>query len=344
MDLLYLTASRAHGGKLNEVNNWHRAVVAGAHPGVMLGGPGFDAPVGEVLHLPDYVGRVAPQADCVFVSDPSHNFWDPCDDYPNCPSLYSGIDDLDLPVVIESGDSQFYQEEYYRHLLHRPDRAVVVRAMSHAWRFDANLEPLHGGPRPPDGIAGRPVFYLPHGAYDEMVEVARGVEKTCDVFFSGSDLPDSYPARARIARALRAAPDIKTAWLPHPSDRPHDIIGPAFWKKIARARIAVAGTNAYGNLTMRYLEIPASGTLAIGDVPTGEAKLDAWGDHMIDIGAMGPAEIADAIRSALADPEVLARRTARAREFVLSRHHFRVEWARVFAQIERWIGGRPWAA
>lgn len=344
MKMLYLTGVRVYGPRLNEVNNAYRVAIAGQHPGVVIGGPGFDAPVGEPIHLPAYVERVAADADVVFVSDPSHNFWDPCADYPNCPSLLSGIDELDVPVVIESGDSQFYQEEYTRHLQHRPDRAVAIRALSHAWRFDPELEPSYVGARPDPSLRGRPVFYLPHGAYDEMVEVSRGIEKTVDVFFSGSDLPDSYPARARIAQALRSAPDIKTSWLPHPSDHPHTTVGPAFWRKIARARIAVAGTNAYRNLTMRYCEIPACGTLAIGDVPSPEGTRDEWARHMIDIGSMGTVEIANAIRAALFDTDFLSRRAAQAREFVLSRHHFKIEWARVFGEIERWIGGKPWAA
>ena len=336
MRLLYLTGARAYAPRLKEVNNLYRAAIAGAHPGVVLGGPGFDAPVSEPLHVPSYLARHAPNADAVFVSAPSHNFWDPCDDYPNCPSLYSGLDDVSVPVVFESGDSQFYQEEYTRALASRHDRAVAIRALSHAWRFDPRLPPLHAGPRPPSDAPWR-VFYLPHGAYDEMVEVSRGAEKTCDVFFSGSDLPDSYPARAKIAQALRAAPDIKTSWLPHPSDHAHDVIGPAFWRKIARARIAVAGTNAYGNLTMRYVEIPACGTLAIGDAPPEEGRRDAWGEHMIDVGTMSVSEIANAIRGALADAAALAHRTAAAREFVLGRHRFRIEWARFFAEAEAWM-------
>lgn len=343
MRLLYLTACRAYSAKLREVNNTYRAAIAGTFPGVALGGPGFDAPVGELLPLPEYVRRYYPDADVVFVADPWHNFWDPCPTYPDCPPLYSGIDEVDRPVILESGDSQFYHREIIGHLGARPDRAVAIRALSHEWRFSPDLPPLTGEPtRPPADLRAR-VFYLPHGAYPEMVEVARGVEKDCDVLFSGSDVAASYPARARIAQALRSAPGIKTRWLPHPSDQPHDIVGPKFWREVARARIAVAGTNVYRNLTMRYLEIPACGTLAVGDAPwpeggkASQARGEAWAEHMVLAAPQdGAGMIARKILDALADPAALAARTAAAREFVLSRHSFAAEWARVAGEIEQW--------
>ena len=338
MNLLYLTGARIYSPRLREVNNLYRAAHAGTLPGVTLGGPGFDAPLPQPLPLPEYVKRFSPTVDAVFLSDPWHNFWDPCADYPNCPSLYAGIENLDLPVILESGDSQFYYAEIIKHLEAKPKkRAVAIRALSHRWRFAPSLPRLvRNEPGPPANL-DTAIFYLPHGAYPEMTEAARGVEKTCDVLFSGSDLPDSYPARARIAQALRKAPDIKTSWLPHPSDRPHDVIGPKFWRAVAGAKIAVAGTNAYRNLTMLYLEIPASGALAIGDAPWPEQERDAWGEHMIDIGDVGPEGVAMMIREALRNPAELSRRTHAAREFVLTRHSFRAEWARVMGEIEAWI-------
>ena len=350
MILLYLTACRVYGPRLREVNNTYRASIAGQHPGVLLGGPGFDAPLDVPLDLPTYVKRTG--ADAVFIADPWHNFWDPCDTYPDCPPLFTGIDEVDVPIVIESGDSQFYHAEIIRHLQARWNRAVCIRALSHEWRFNYNLVPLTTEPtQPPADLRGSNVFYLPHGAYDEMVEVSRGVQKTVDVLFSGSDMPDAYPARAWIAAALRTMPDIKVDWLPHPSDMPAGtapVIGPAFWRRIARARIAVAGTNCYRNLTMRYLEIPACGTLTIGDVPWPEGEReDLWREHMIDVtdDAMAAAIVggqsvvrtmAQKIRDPLAMPAALAERTRVAREFVLTRHAFRAEWARVFGEIETW--------
>ena len=340
MRLLYVTTCRVYGPRLAEVNNLYRASVAGSFPGVDLCGPGLDgAPLDAPLDLTDLVRRRAP--DAVFVSDPWHNFWDPCPDYPNCPPLVTGIDGAACPVILEAGDSQFYHAEIVRHLLAGDvldPRAACIRALSHGWRFDCAQYPRTDEPtRPPSGVSFK-TFYLPHGAYDEMVEASRGVAKKYDVLFSGSDLPDSYPARARIAAALRSAPDIRTRWLPHPSDQPHDVIGPKFWRALAESRIAVAGTNAYRNLTMRYLEIPACGALAVGDVPVPEGDLDAWRGHMIDIGSMSTQEIADEIRASLRDPGGLVDRTARAREFVLSRHSFRAEFARLLREVEAWIG------
>jgi hypothetical protein len=338
MRFLYLTGHLVYGSKLREVNNTYRAKIAGAIPGVWFGGQGFDAPIGEPLWLPGYVRRVCPHADVVFLADPWHNFWDPCPDYPNCPPLYTGIDELGCPVIIESGDSQFYYAETIHHLQARPRRAVAIRALSHRWRFSPGSKRIATDtePLPPENLSV-PIFYLPHGAYPEMVEASLGVPKQCDVLFSGSDLPDSYPARARIATALRRATDIHTVWLPHPSDSPHDVIGPKFWKEVAGARIAVAGTNAYRNLTMRYLEIPASGTLAIGDLPYPECNVDAWGDHMIDIGDAGPDEIADMVRVLIRDQETLVARTDAARSFVLSSHYFSAEFARFLSEVKAWI-------
>lgn len=327
--LLYLTTSRHYRPLLNEVNNTYRATYAATIPGIVLGGPGFDGTdPKEVLYLPAYVKEHHPNVDAVFIADPWHNFWDPCDDYPNCPPLVAGIDDLECPVIIESGDSQFYYEETCAHLLANPARAVCIRALSHAWRFDPTTETVL--PR------SMPTFYLPHGAYPEMVEVSQGVEKDIDILVSGDTSAD-YPARQRVAEALRLAPDLNVFVLPHPSVTGHRIVGPAFWKLIARSKLALAGTNMFGNLTMRYLEIPASGSLVIGDVPTPEGEQDAWGDHMVDIGDLDASGIADLLRVTLASSGRLARRTAAAREFVLTRHTFRMEMQRVFTEIQEWL-------
>lgn len=341
MKLLYLTACRAYAGRLREVNNTYRAAIAGQHPGVTLGGPGFDAPIGEPLDLPEYVRRYAPGTDAVFVSDPWHNFWDPCPTYPDCPLLYTGIDECPVPVVIESGDSQFYYGETINYVSgRRRDRAVAIRALSHRWRFDSMMASdatrQLGELGPPGGLDCR-VFYLPHGAYPEMVEAARGVSKDIDVLISGSVYPESYPARARVAEALREhGHGIVVKQIPHPGEG-GTVIGPAFWRAIARSRFALAGTNIYRNLTMRYLEIPACGALAIGDVPHPESEHEPWAQHMMPVGDLPPRRIAEVIRLTLADPEALARKTAKAREWVLTQHSFRAEWARVVGEIEAWV-------
>lgn len=338
MNLLYLTGCRLYGPKLLEVNNTYRAAIAGRSSGATLGGPGFGCSLDVPIYLPDYVEGWDQSFDAIFIADPWHNFWDPCDTYPDCPPLYTGIDELRVPVVIESGDSQFYYQETLDHLSHAPsNRAVCIRAMSHFWRFtggDPNpLNPEENSKADRD----HQTFYLPHGAYDEMVEASLGVPKTIDVLFSGSDHPQEYPARARIADALRSAPDIKTHWLPHPSNTKHRVIGPEFWRLVASAKIAVAGTNVFQNLTMRYLEIPACGTMPIGDLPVPEKDADDWPIHIMDIDTMQKDEIASHIRSFLAAPSALAIRTNAAREFVLTRHKFEHEWARVMKEIESWI-------
>jgi len=327
--MLYLTTSRHFRPVLNEVNNTYRAAYAATLPGVELGGPGFHGTSPkEVLYLPAYVEEHFPHVDAVFIADPWHNFWDPCDDYPNCPPLVIGIDDVDKPVIIESGDSQFYYEETCAHLMARPQRGVAIRALSHAWRFDPSLETAL--PR------SMPTFYLPHGAYPEMVEGSRGVEKTIDILVSG-DLGVDYPARKRVDEALRQAPDLNVFRLSHPSVTGHRIVGPAFWQLIAKSRLALAGTNMFGNLTMRYLEIPACGSLAIGDVPLPEGEHDPWADHMVNIGDLDADGIADLLRVTLSSPDLLAAKSAAAQEFVLSHHTFRQEMLRVFKEIRRWL-------
>lgn len=371
MRLLYLSAARV-AAALKETNNWPRAWTFARSPDVRIGGPGFDGtPLDRPLHLPDYV-RAVGGCDAVFLSDPWHLFWEPCDDYPNCPSLYSGIDDLadmGVGVIVESGDSQFYYAETLRHLAANPRSAVCIRALSHRWRFcDPYADQEFGGDSwawdearrgeiaalgvdvgdfgaPWRQVLGDcPILYLPHGAYPEMAAVAQGVAKEVDVLFSGSDLPDSYPCRGRLATALRssAAAGLTVDWLPHPSDAPPGVIGTDFWRRIARARLAVAGTNAYGNLTMRYCEIPASGTLAVGDVPVGEGDVEpGWREHMLAIDPTdGPFAIVDKVKAALADPVALAERTARARDFVYRHHSFAREATRVLdevrALVARW--------
>lgn len=343
MKLLYLTACRLYGPKLQEVNNTYRAAYAGKHPDVALGGPGFGVSLDVPIYLPGYIRAWCPDADVIFIADPWHNFWDPCQDYPNCPPLYTGIDEVEQAVVIESGDSQFYQRETTKHLQFLGvQRSVCVRAMSHAWRFDPKIHPGHQGRTPsikelppPDLITH--VFYLPHGAYEEMVYASQGIAKVYDVLFSGSELAEEYPARARLAEALRSAPDLRVKWLAHPSATQEPVIGPAFWREIARSKLAVAGANAYRNLTMRYLEIPASGTLAIGDLPWPESKMDTWSEHQIDIKDLSMRDIVTEIRNHTDHPGHLAKRTNQAREFVLSRHRFSHEWHRVFTEIKSWI-------
>jgi len=379
MNLLYLTGVRVYGPHLAEVNNAFRAWTVARNPSVRLGGLGFDGqPLARPVHLPDYLAALAAQGyrpDAVFLSDPWHNFWDPCADYPNCPSLYSGIDDIadmGAGLIVESGDSQFYYAETLRHLAVNPRSAVCIRALSHRWRFCK-----HGddramvGAEQPSTLGGvvrkdakeacaehraaglacddltcrlirRPILYLPHGAYPEMAAVSQGVAKEVDVLFSGSDMPDSYPARGRIATALRSAraAGLTVDWLPHPSDAPPGVIGPDFWRRVARARLAVAGTNAYGNLTMRYLEIPACGTLAIGDVPVGEGDAEpGWREHMVVVEPDdGPDVITDKIRAAVADP-ALPERTARARDFVYRHHSFAREATRVLDEVRALVAG-----
>jgi hypothetical protein len=115
------------------------------------------------------------------------------------------------------------------------------------------------------------------------------------------------------------------------------VIGPAFWRRAAGAHIGVAGTNCYQNLTMRYLEIPACGTLAIGDLPRPEAEQDRWAEHMIDIGSLPSEGIVSEIRRLLVAKDELAQRTIAATEFVVSRHSFKTHFQRVFDEIESWI-------
>ena len=335
MRILYLTGVQLYRDRLREVNNTYRAMIFGALPDVILGGPGLcGAPASYPLHLPDYVRRVG--ADVVLLSDPWHDFWTPCPEYPDCPPLYSGIDDLagiGVGLVIESGDSQFYWAETVRHLAANPRSAVAIRSEAHRWRFET-----------PNGMglgvlnipSDRPILYLPHGAYDDMVAASLGVEKRYDVAVSGSLDPENYPARARVATALRLADaaDLRVDWIPHPADGGTDI-GPAFWRRIAASRIAVAGTNAYGCLTMRYLEIPASGALAIGDVP---AEAPDLRDHMSAVDPDdGPHQILAKIREAIAAP---ADRVARARAHVLSRRSFRSIAAGAVGELRAlWPGG-----
>lgn len=335
MNLLYLTACKLYGPHLNEVNNTYRAIYAARHHGVVLGGPGFDVPLGYPIYLPEYARRRYPDCDCVFIADPWHVFWDSKYEYPNCPTIYTGIEDLDLPLIIESGDSQFYYEEIISLLTQWEKRSVCIRAMSHRWRFDPSEDGhVQNEVGPPESLDA-PIFYLPHGAYDEMVEASRGRTKCLDVLFSGSEHAESYPARAKIAEALRSMNGIEVGWIPHPSSG-HRVIGPAFWKLIASAKLAVAGTNAYKNLTMRYIEIPACGTMVIGDLPDPESDTEPWRDHIVNVGGKSTNEISELIRETLSS-ENLDRRTTRAREFILSRHKFSIHWSRVMDEIESWI-------
>lgn len=338
MNLLYLTGCRLYGPKLLEVNNTYRAAIAGRHRGVTLGGPGFGCSLDVPIYLPDYVEWWDEDFDVIFIADPWHNFWDPCADYPNCPPLYTGIDELEIPVVIESGDSQFYYQETCNHLVKgaRSKRAVCIRALSHRWRFRPDELPMHDGVQRQD--LDHHVFYLPHGAYDEMVEVSCGVQKTFDVLFSGSEHPSEYPARAKIAAALRSDRSINTIWLPHPSVSRHQVIGPAFWSLIAASKIAVAGTNCFQNLTMRYLEIPACGTMPIGDLPYPESNLDDSWNQTMNIGHQDTKEIAEMIKFYLRSPIYsLDRSTSYLREIILSKHKFEHHWRRVMEEIEQWI-------
>lgn len=129
--LLYITTSRHYRPLLNEVNNTYRAAHAATIPGIVLGGPGFDGTDRHApLHLPDYVEAHHRDVDAVFIADPWHNFWAPCDDYPNCPPLVTGIDDLEYPVIIESGDSQFYYDETCTHLLAKPEPPLAPEPSS----------------------------------------------------------------------------------------------------------------------------------------------------------------------------------------------------------------------
>jgi hypothetical protein len=180
--VLYLSGAAIYREKLREVNNTYRAIIFSQQPGVNIFYPR------ETIDLFAYVSKMRPKPDVIFISDPWHNFWDPCEDYPNCPPLYTNIgalDSLDTAVVIESGDSQFYYEETLRLLSQIRRSGVAIRSEAHRFRFESR---------------GRPIFYLPHGTYPGMFR--RGTGKIHDVLFSGSEHPDSYPVRARIATAL----------------------------------------------------------------------------------------------------------------------------------------------
>ena len=311
MQMLYLSGAGIYEGKLKEVNNTYRARIFGSIPGVTTAYPAEPIDVRPLA---------AAKPDVVFISDPWHNFWDPCDTYPDCPSLYEGIEDLadagGTAIVIESGDSQFYYEETLRLLSHIPRSGVAIRSETHRFRFESR---------------NRPIFYLPHGTYKEMQHLP--LEKNHDVLFSGSEHPDSYPVRARIATALRSTENnFNVDWLPHPSDSPHDVIGLHFWNRASFSRLGVAGTNAYKCLTMRYLELPAAGALAIGDVPSEAPCLE---EHLVVVrDGMGPFEIRDAISDALHDPNYFER-VRKAQEHVYAHHSFKDHAMRVCKEIEK---------
>ena len=313
MRVLYLSGAEMYKSKLREVNNTYRAKVFGSLPGVTVLYP--SSPL-DVFHL---VANASPKPNAVFISDPWHNFWDPCVDYPNCPSLYTRIanlDELDVAVIIESGDSQFYYEETVELLRGIRRSGVAIRSKAHHWRF-ANKN--------------KPIFYLPHGAYAEMRQ-ADSV-KLYDVLFSGSEHPDSYPVRSRVATALRNTKhSMSVDWLPHPSDKQHDVIGPKFWPRVAQSRLAVAGTNAFACLTMRYLEIPASGSLAIGDVPNEAECLEEFMGVIVRPG-MSPFDIRDAIVAAVHAPDYQTRVAAACRH-AFAHHSFESHAKRVLAEIE----------
>lgn len=273
-------------------------------PGVTLFGPGvagYRPGMGAHEAIDVACGGVPPDA-IVHGVDPKES----------CVPLLARLPEVEALTALEVWDSWT-----------RPERQADF--INHQ-RFDlAFLAVRHDIPTYRD-LCPRTEFAWMPNAVNTALFRDHGLAKEWDVILYGNLDEEIYPLRARLARLLAGASDLRVRHIGHPgyypaggADSAGVVAGARLSREINRSRIGIATSSVFRCVMAKYFEIAASRTLVAGDMP--EEGREIFGDDFLELdGAMSDRELLDALRAHLADPARLRAKTDAAYRRVHAEH------------------------
>jgi len=196
---------------------------------------------------------------------------------------------------------------------------VLLRARDHAPAFRALLP-------------GTRVEWLPFG-FDPIVFHDYGEARVHDVAIVGHLGVDAYPVRERARRVLLDQDRFSVLDACIAGDRPPLLTGEGYARVLGMARVAIATCGIPRYVHQKYLEIPACGTLLVGNEPANGFRDILTPDAHLKLFRDDGSDLLTAIDAALAAGDALR---TRACQRVHARHTNRCR----VAQLERMLGWR----
>lgn len=139
-------------------------------------------------------------------------------------------------------------------------------------------------------------------------------KKTIDILFYGCKNMQTYPFRKRLYTILKQNPKLqglrkKFIEFRNYEDTSAILMEEDLAKEISSSYLAVATTSKYNFLVKKYLEIPACGTMILGNIPTNYKNIYNEKTMCAVDNTMTGNEIADKILETLSDKKTLQEKT-----------------------------------
>lgn len=141
-------------------------------------------------------------------------------------------------------------------------------------------------------------------------------EKKYDILLYGFCEKIQYPLRAFFKKVLENNKDkyrIKIIPLPHYKLRLWSVTGKKLYHEISKSYITIATTSKYDFFLKKYQEIPLSGSMIMGNIPTNYSDIYTR-DTIINIETMNENEIIKKIDDSLSNKKELLKKTIKLQE------------------------------
>lgn len=141
-------------------------------------------------------------------------------------------------------------------------------------------------------------------------------EKKYDILLYGFCDKRKYPLRDFLKKILEKYKDkfrIKIIPLKNYRIKSWSVIGKKLYNEISKSYITIATTSKYDFLIKKYQEIPLSGSMIMGNIPTNYSDIYTK-DTIINIKTMNENEIIKKIDKALSNKETLLEKTRKLQE------------------------------